>query len=810
MAPTKLAVTIGICASLLAGEAWAVEPMSCFQRFAQPSSLAVGAARVTTMPVTLATTFHPSPGCVYGLAPDAARMVPLADAELDFAAVVEQLSRGASLDASPHTIFARTRAGAGAVESVFRESCTDVLFSDGLAFEARVDTSTRLLHVRRRALSDTTRRAANLSDCGASRVLLRFVALRDDAPPAFVARVPDEGAEDLALDRREIILGAPGRFAVYAARPSTPGDPRPAVLVGRLALDSPLTELRRAMSTAAREDQPWFRAGWSGDRMVFSRAQGTESDALWHEMVLAASSEQVWLADVPATSDDAHPRVHGALRVTAGRDGFVLPAGMVERAMRERYGRAGGAMSPNLREWETLRRGLQVCVAERYAHAPDAASPSRLPSDTRCARLASVTPAITLQSAQAAADAAPATPGQLCLQRNLWRLTARGMVPERALPPQCLTLGADPPSTLPLASVGDRASLAGAGQGHFLCIENHCRPVVAEEGGRGLRVWRAGLAELRRATSAEGALSRESLTLARFVAIDPLTDLHPVGLISGAPIPASETSPEDEAERADELRPGPWSTVPHDELDVFAYVRRRNALRLYLTTTPAGAGLWNTRERETVLTTQLPVAGGVQRSEGSPPGSGLVVLLTREATCPTEPSAGARARPAYDPDARVVDQTVHAFVARDLGAGEPFECVAHAAFRVREARAVAPTSWLHLGLLGDAQAAFFLADPVSFGVIYPVAYAQARLPVGFHLEGAVSATASVNFSDGELSRAGAGVSLALGWGPLGVAPRMISVGAMLHLATGSTDNNPWVSPYVALNLASILDALGGR
>jgi hypothetical protein len=810
MTRTTLAMALGIGGCLFATEAAAVEPMSCFQRFAQPSALVGGAARATTMPVTLATTFHPAPGCVYGLSPDLARMVPVADAELDFAELAEQLARGAALDAAPHTIYARARTGTGGVESVFRESCTDVLFSDRIAFEARVDTSTRLLHVRRRAATESTLRAANLSDCGAPRLVLRFVAVPDGQEPAYLTRVPDDAEHDLALDRSEVILGAPGRFAVYATRPSVPGNPRPAMLVGRLALDSPLTELRRAMSTPAVADQPWFRAEWRDDRMVFARAAGSESAALWHEVVLAAASEQLWLTDIPSSPQDLHPRVHGRLGVTSGRDGFVLPNGMVDAAMRARFGRAGAVMTPTLQEWESLRRGLQVCVAERYASAGPTASPSQLPADTRCARLANVSPAVTLAAAQAATTPAPAPATQLCLRRKQWRLSARGMTPERDLPSACLALDGSAPGGVSLASVGDRAALSGSPAGLFLCIENHCRPFAADPEGRGVRVWRAGLAELRRASTPEGATSREALTLARFVVVDPLTDLHPVGLASGAAVPTTTVTPEEDADRADELRAGPWSTVAHDEVDVFAYVRRRNAMRFYFTSTAAVSALWNAADRETVLTTQLPVVGGVQRTEVSPPPSGLVVLLTRDATCPTEPSTGVRARAPFDPDARLVDQTVHAWLARDLGGDAPFECLAHAAFRVREARALAPTSWLHLGVLGDAQAAFFLADPVSFGVMYPLGFAHARLPVGFHVEGAVSVTASVNFSDGELSRAGAGVSLALGWGPLGLVPRLITVGAMLHLATGSAQNNPWVSPYVGLNLNTLVDALGGR
>lgn len=801
----RTALAPGLALALHASAA-AADPMTCFARFAAPSSLATNVATATTMPVTLATTFRSSPGCVYGLSPDVARMTAVPERELDFAELAEQLTRG-SPAAPVHTIYARPTAG-GRVESIFRESCTDVIFSDGLAFDARVDTSTRLLHVARRD-------GGAAGDCGASRVVLRFVPLAGDGEPALLARVPADAERDLGTDRREVILGAPGRFAVYAARPSPPGEPRPALLVGRLSLDSPLTALRRAMSTAARDDAPWFRPTWRDDRFVFARSTGIDDESLWHEVVLAASSEQLWLTDAPTSPADLHPRVHGPLQVTAARDGFVLPGGLVEGAMRARYGAAGAVMAPTVREWESLRRGLQVCVAERYARTRADGSPARLPSDSRCARLASVSPEVAAPAdgtPPATPDAEPAAPAprQLCLARHQWRITARGMERERPLAAQCFPLTGATPEGLPLASVGDRAAIeGGTGSGLSLCIENHCRALPTEPAPNGIRLWRAGLAELRRAQTAEGATSRETVTLARFVVIDPLTDFHPAGVATGAPIPAM-ADPEGEADRADELRPGPWRTVAHDEDNVFAYVRRRNAMRFYFTATPSAAGLWNTADRETVLTAQLPVIGGVQRADVSPPPSGLVVLLSRDGQCPTEPSAGFRARAPADPDGLLVDQTVHAFLARDLGGAAPFECIAHAQFRVREARAMAPTSWLHLGLLGDAQAAFFLAEPFAFGVVYPVGFANARLPAGFFVEGAVAVTAAVNFADGELSRAGAGISLALGWGPLGLAPRLVTVGAMLHLATGSANDNPWVSPYLGINVNTLVDAIGGR
>ena len=75
------------------------------------------------------------------------------------------------------------------------------------------------------------------------------------------------------------------------------------------------------------------------------------------------------------------------------------------------------------------------------------------------------------------------------------------------------------PAGLAMASVGDRAVLTGGPAGVYLCVENHCRPFAADPEGHGMRVWRAGLAELRRASTPEGATSREALTLALGMAV---------------------------------------------------------------------------------------------------------------------------------------------------------------------------------------------------------------------------------------------------------------------------------------------------
>jgi hypothetical protein len=157
-----------------------------------------------------------------------------------------------------------------------------------------------------------------------------------------------------------------------------------------------------------------------------------------------------------------------------------------------------------------------------------------------------------------------------------------------------------------------------------------------------------------------------------------------------------------------------------------------------------------------------------------------------------------------------VDQTFQVFLARYQDDTAPYECLARASFRVREARALAPSRWLHAGLLGDVHLAAFFSAPASLGALLPVGYVHGRLPYGLGLDATVSLASAVSFEHAQVTRAGVGLTLGAGWGPLSVAPRLVTLGVMVHLSTGTGENEPWFSPYAALDLSTLVDLAGGR
>jgi hypothetical protein len=376
-------------------------------------------------------------------------------------------------------------------------------------------------------------------------------------------------------------------------------------------------------------------------------------------------------------------------------------------------------------------------------------------------------------------------------------LSVGGAEPSTALREECRTLpsaAGDPEGAAPLvvAMVGDAIAPQGATEGLYLCLDNDCR-ALDDETSRSL--WRAGALELRQAGSAEAARGPQGVALLRALVLDPARHWVPVGLQLGG----GGTDPQ-----------RPWRSLDHDEHDVFAFVRGRSALSFRFAASPTAAAVWNVPDATTVLTDALPVVGGVRGAPAAPPSSALVVLVSREDRCPRGSAAGVRAQVPPDPDGLLVDQTFHAFLALYRDDAQPYECLARASFRVRESRALAPARWLHVGLLGDVQLAAFFTAPASLGALLPVGYAHARLPWGFGLDATVSLASAVSFEHAQVTRAGVGFTLGAGWGPLSVAPRLLSVGLMVHATAGTADDEPWFSPYLALDLSTLVDLAGGR
>lgn len=740
----------------------------------------------STLQVDLSTRFATSAQCVYGLDADPRHQRPVPAGETDFASLAARFA-DPSVRAAPFMLYASVRQRPASGESVFRAGCTEALLGDREApFHPHGDSATQ-----RPVIDRVTGAAA--TTCGADRLSLRLVPLAGDASPAVFSR---DASVSIAPGAPRVMLDANGAFAVYAAPAQSPDG----LLVGTLRFNNVLTPLQREFHRSAEaQHAPWFAPDFSDQGpLVFRRAEATRDPDVWAEMVTAANAGVLWLTDVPEAERGPAPAVHGAVQFSVHDDAVVVPPAVVARALAARYGRNARYLVPTLDEWASITRKLQLCLTHEYQpeHTP---VPATLPGDSLCARVANVAPPVALPQ-----EVARRLPRELCVHRQMWGMSSRGASSVAPLDPAaglCRPLQRAPSApdeaALPtvIASARDTFSIEGDASGLFLCIDNDCRSLAPTDGAAPRTLWRAGEAEVRYASSEDAALSSQGVSLLRFVVIDPERDWHPTGLVTSAVAPDVSA----------------WRTLRHDEPDVFGYVRGRQSMTFRATASVAAAALLNAPDATTVLTRALPVVGDEQsRQDAAPPDAALVVLLSREGRCPTENAGVFRRRPAPSPEGLLIDQTVYAFLARNVPDIEPYECLARAAFRVRESRAIAPVPWLHLGLLGDVQMMVFVTAPAALGAALPVGYAHARLPYGFGLDGALSLTAAANFDDAALSRAGAGLSLSLGWGPLGQAPRLLSAGGMLHGATGTGNSNPLASVFVALDLSTLVDLAGGR
>ena len=163
-----------------------------------------------------------------------------------------------------------------------------------------------------------------------------------------------------------------------------------------------------------------------------------------------------------------------------------------------------------------------------------------------------------------------------------------------------------------------------------------------------------------------------------------------------------------------------------------------------------------------------------------------------------------------DADRLLVDERFHVHLAQYHGDELPYRCIARAGFRVTEGLTTRATSKVRAGLLGDTRLVIFMNRPAAVGVMLPLAQARWRWVHGLGLDGALSLTAGAAFDDASITRAGVGFSTSIYWGPDPIAPRLLSIGVMLHAATGTHENKPTVSMFAGINLSTLLDAAGGR
>lgn len=379
--------------------------------------------------------------------------------------------------------------------------------------------------------------------------------------------------------------------------------------------------------------------------------------------------------------------------------------------------------------------------------------------------------------------------------------------------PLCLDLpDRGDPMPFRVATVGDRVSFEGGGQGLCLLVDN--RPIEGREGEYLLES--SGLLEVRQG-GGEGCTSQQALTRLRLLVIDPEREWHPVGQHTNRRGSASCGEGDDAGARR-----CPWRALRHDEQEVFAYVRPRSSLEYRLSTSPAVASAINREpEGRVQLGQDVPMLSGIEGDfEGALP-PGLVAFASSEGSCPTESFQELRSRPPLDPDSQVVDRIFHVYLAAVEDPEGPVHCVARATYRVRHSRDLVNAHagrWLgfELGLLGDTQFAFYVTAPLALGVVIPVFYLRLALfPVRLQrflaLEVAGNLTIGMSLDEVDISRAGVSLSAALQLGIPRYVPRLLSVGVMLHGAAQThPSDNPIFSVYLSLDLSTLIDLAGGR
>jgi hypothetical protein len=667
------------------------------------------------------------------------------------------------------------------VQSVFLESCASHLLSGATEIvRLRVNTESHLLEIT----------PAGSNECGAQGTTLRL------APPPPQPQGPTCAGDacgpvtvSLAQSHTQA-LPVDHDWAVYAAR----RDGNAGMFLGHVHVGNPDTALRRIF---AQPEGRWFEPRWQHGRFRLARAGTFASQTeAWDEWRLAAAAQQIWLADIPRGNDPSTAVVHGAVQNDAEGEAMLLPDDLVRDALRTRYGPAGDDIVPTVSEWNDIVSHLEACVVPRYQGEAAAAS-AHLPRDARCVHLANVIGPMQVASSAPSAQA--------CVHRHMRVLTHDGSRVGDDLGDACVPLvtvatqGA--PSAPPIATVGDTLQVTGAPSGVQLCIDDRCRALDAN--GR-VNLDAAGLVELRLGDRAEDGTSLQNVALARVVVIDPSQQWQPVGLYTGGATPGAR----------------PWSAIDRDESDVFAFARRRQSLSFSFSASEDVAPVLNAPTPHGVsphLASDLPVVAATTTPMPSPPPSALVVLVSRDAHCPSGTAAQVRRNALADPHAMYVDERFELYLAQYRADDQPYQCLARASFRVRPSLALVPAHdlpWFQVGLLGAPRLVAYFTQPSAIGLALPAGYAHARLPSPtdwFHwdVELSVMLTASLTFEEGVLTRTGVATAAALEFGFWRLS-RLLSIGVMVHEASITWAYHDPVSGYVALNLGALFDLAEAR
>jgi hypothetical protein len=463
-----------------------------------------------------------------------------------------------------------------------------------------------------------------------------------------------------------------------------------------------------------------------------------------------------------------------------------VPDAVFRATMSAKYGPAGDALAPTLREAREALSSLRVCLPGRYRARPTAIE--RLSERDACAPLARV-----LSPDEQAIDR-DIPQRRLWAERTLWRVSARGLEPIERERIEPVSLRANEARTALgwVLTTGDRVGVEGDPRGLFLCRESGCAPM--DESGQGT-LNEPGLYELRTAPSLALARTAQATTLARWTAIDVLHDWLAVGLVTSR-----------------ETLPGPlWMQLARDDDETFAWERRTHTLSSRVVFSERSVAVY-ARARaeaslESVLTSAVPVLASDTRAAGAPSSSALTVVLSRDERCPDVRAMDARAMATIEPDSLAPGSVFYAFLAQDQGPSRRLACLARARFRVRPRRTIAAAGPLTVGVLGDPRLAWFSPWESwgAVGAIVPAIYARAS--VGAWLSTELSVAGVAGFAPGRGAIDVVGPALVFD-----VRAAVLTVGAALFVPRLSSDRGPAFSlaPFVALDVGSIYELAGGR
>ncbi len=775
--------------------------------------------------VGIDTTVRLSAGCEYAVAAEGPWVPPgpLAGRDTDFLEAFQRASSGARASGDPRVLLGRpagARRGAEpAQQSLMLRYCAHYLLEEQLAFRVVPSAGGESFRIERAG-----------SGCDGEHVELRALS------GARQQRL-SSGAAEHTLGTSQTGLELPaGDWSIYAARPGSAVGLRIGVFRSQRVVTPLANHLHRVGLEAEAPPSgvsPLLAASFapgSPGLLLQPTEAALGEELLWPEVRTASDAGLLWLAD---TSDaSGPPRVLAPIRLEAGDPAAVrLPDAPIRQHMRAVYGDAGDALAPTPSDWRAIFADLAVCLAPSYLDAHPAAIGSAVPDAGSCAALGGLS---------VFAQTHAATPARFCLKHGIQVMGANGARHTEGESPECFALpdaASAEHAPYRMAVAGDRIHVEGDG----LCVLLDDQPLTQGEDGE-IVLERSGLLEVRQ-SGGESCTSRQALARLRMAVIDPQREWHPVGLYTGAPASAMQCSRGEGGRGADGQRESegvcPWRALEHDEEEVFAFVDARQELAFRLSTSPQVAAAIDASSDAPVQVTQdVPLLEGVQGDFEGARGPAVVAYSSRTPSwshpaCPTANYGELRAERPLDVDSLMPDSTFTVYLLSVAGDDAPAQCLAQATFRVRPSRALVNVTaadflGMEVGLLGDTQLVVFANDPAAIGLALPVAWFRltpgqrwVSFDVGADLVAAAAfpGTTAVDPANptgeygAQLSRLGVALSWALTFGIPDYLPRFLSIGGMLHGAAQTATpgvQNPIVSFFIGINLATLVDLAGGR